>query len=210
MNQIEPNRQFVRLSIRTIICVMVWVAIATFWIELRIRLWPFGQLLYGMVVLTWTYYFWKSSGFISQQFKRLKFKSLAPLAILLCGMIGIVAIDPVWLDFQLRFKQHALPIVPSLVSRSLSTAAGQTSVNVDLDIPVARHILMAQDERGTSIFFARYNVGFGGASVGYTYRSDDSESKIHNPPSGPIHRKIAEHWFWGIDPFDTDLERSAF
>ena len=210
VNQIEPNRQFVRLSIRTAICVIVWVAIAVFWIELRIRLWPFGQLLYGVVALTWAYYFWMSSGLIGQQFKKLKFKSLTPLAILLCGMICIVAIDPVWLDFQLRFKQHALPIVPSLVRQSLSTAAGQTEVNVDLDIPVARHIAMARDERGTSIFFTRYTVGFGDASVGYTYRSDDSDSKIHNPPSGPMHRKIADHWFWGIDPFDTFLEQPAF
>ena len=210
MNKVYLNKQFVQLFIHSSIFGFAWVAIAVSWVEVRSSWWPFGGALYIAVLGAWGYYLIKSLVLVFRNYKSLQIKSFLPLSILLLCLVIVISVDPVLVDFNLRFAHYARPIVLSLENNDLEVLTGQPPVEVDRNIPVARSIKMARDDRGTTIFFTRYTAGFGDRSVGYTYRSDDSESKIHNSYSGPIHRKIAAHWFWGIDPFDWSLQKPAF
>ena len=214
MDKLQLERQLLRRLLASAIAGLLWVSISVFWIEIRAS-WIcilVDLFVYWCILLFWLISLLQSFIFAVRTLKTLKLKSLAPLSILILCCVLVFSIDPVVADFYLRFERHAQPAIVSLEARNWHFPSDRHQVAVnDIDIPVAKSIRMTYDDRAMTVFFKRYQAGvIDGHAVGYTYRSDDSESKIHDPPSGPVHRKIKAHWFWGIDPFDWSIEGPAF
>jgi hypothetical protein len=212
MNSPPLNQPFKKIlkefSLQALAIGVAWLILELFWLRIRVSLGLLGVLLALIVLLIGFIHLVRSLNFALRNLTQLRPQALIPLAILslACGIV--IWIDPVLADFHLQFHPQVQGIVPNLEARPLPRDRSITVV--DLGIAKVSRIAMARDQQGLTIFFPQYTVGFGDHTVGYTYRSDAAESKIHDPPDGPVHRKIQDHWFWGIDPFDWSLPGPAF
>lgn len=209
MDNVQLNKQLIKLILITLFSGLLWVLSAVFWIDIWVNRYTFGLLLYLCIIVFLIFSLVKSFIFAIKKIKLLKLKVLAPLGILLISLALVVSTDSVITDFYLRFKPHTQSVILALEKGNLAISPNQNFIKVDIDIPVAKAIYMTRDEKAMTIFFTRYTASFGDHSVGYTYYSDNRESQIHNPPSGTVHRKIEEHWFWGVDPFDPSLKATG-